>query len=416
MKTISIIIPVYNTENYLGKTIESVLAQTYSDLEIILVDDGSTDSSGKLCDQYAQDDPRLKVIHQENQGLKCARLAGIQASNGRYICFSDSDDWVEQDYVQWLAVDAFEYGADITTGAYISDNEGQEINNFTMAPKQLLQPKDAMLTMFKQELFNWTMCNKLYKRELFDGVDAGPFPDESYGEDTYFNYKLFSKAQSVFYNGSFAYHYVVRKGSMMQQGFDKRMFIYVKQWTEIYDTAMKVGDTEIAEAVLKLLADTGITHVISGFKYYGRDDDDTLQALDAIKTRLKREPVEHGLYKQLVWYLRTPSQQMTFLAERTNLLEQNVTPESNIFLYGAGKIAFEVGIFLEESGIDYKVVVSEAKKNEIFRDRRVYSFEDVDIKKDDLIILGLSQRNKDQVTDKLADYNVLDFGKYSFYY
>ena len=113
MATISIIVPVYNVEKYLERCVKSIQNQTYSDLEIILVDDGSPDSSGALCDQYAKEDKRIKVIHKKNGGLSEARNYGIEAATGSYIMFIDSDDWIDLDMAEMLCKLSNKYDADI---------------------------------------------------------------------------------------------------------------------------------------------------------------------------------------------------------------------------------------------------------------------------------------------------------------
>ena len=110
---ISIVIPVYNVEKYLKQCLDSIINQTYTNLEIILVDDGSTDNSGTICDYYSKIDKRIRVIHKKNEGQSIARNIGIKVSNGKYIGFLDSDDWVEQDMYRFLIENIEKYNADI---------------------------------------------------------------------------------------------------------------------------------------------------------------------------------------------------------------------------------------------------------------------------------------------------------------
>ena len=127
MILVSVVIPVYNVEKYLNKGIESVLSQSYEELEIILVDDGSTDSSGKMCDVYARQDKRVHIMHKENGGLSSARNAGIREAHGEYIAFVDSDDWVEPDYIERLLKACVENAAEMSICSYrYVDNEELE--------------------------------------------------------------------------------------------------------------------------------------------------------------------------------------------------------------------------------------------------------------------------------------------------
>lgn len=140
---ISLIIPVYNVENYIIRCLESTIHQTYINLEIILVDDGSTDNSGKICDEYALSDKRITVIHQTNQGLSMARNNGIDVATGDYISFIDSDDWIEHDMYEFLYHNLIQYKADISMCKFKAINElGEE---FIMFQKQdSLIPTDTI--------------------------------------------------------------------------------------------------------------------------------------------------------------------------------------------------------------------------------------------------------------------------------
>ena len=124
---ISIIVPVYNVESYLRKCLDSILAQTYRDLEILVVDDGSTDGSGAICDEYAGKDDRIKVFHTENKGLSCARNLGLDSANGDWIGFVDSDDWIELDMYEVLLRKAEKTGADVVECGVYEEHSDETI-------------------------------------------------------------------------------------------------------------------------------------------------------------------------------------------------------------------------------------------------------------------------------------------------
>ena len=127
MDTVSVVVPVYNVEKYLVRCIQSILSQTYRELEIILVDDGSKDNSSWMCDQLAAKDARIKVVHQENQGLGCARNTGLKNATGAFVAFVDSDDYIGESHIEKLYRSAIETQADIAVGFYVSINEVGEI-------------------------------------------------------------------------------------------------------------------------------------------------------------------------------------------------------------------------------------------------------------------------------------------------
>ena len=147
-QTISVIVPVYNVETYLPQCVRSILSQDYEDLEVILIDDGSTDASGLLCDQYAREDPRVRVIHQQNGGAAAAKNAGLRAATGAYLTFADSDDYLEPDAYGFLMKTLQETGADAVQGSfrevYCSRSEEQRIADETLEGYDYLLrfPKD----------------------------------------------------------------------------------------------------------------------------------------------------------------------------------------------------------------------------------------------------------------------------------
>lgn len=201
---ISIIIPVYNVEPYLKKCAESVLSQTYKNLEIIFIDDGATDSSGKICDGYAFSDNRVIVIHQKNAGMSVARNKGLAIAKGEYIGFVDSDDYIEPDMFQVLYDKAVETGSDIVEC------------NF----HHTYQNKEDTEVVEKYYDKKWLIClgrgvpwNKLYRHELIQKTEVN-FPPELYYEDMEFYIKLVPFAEKYSYVNIAPYHYVQYKKSI----------------------------------------------------------------------------------------------------------------------------------------------------------------------------------------------------------
>ena len=218
---VSIIIPVYNVERYLKKCIDSVINQTYANLEIILVDDGSPDGCGDICDDYAKKDKRIRVIHKVNGGLSDARNAGIDAATGDYIAFVDSDDYVASDYAELLYKACIEANADISCCSYYRVYGQKKIK----APKpstiigltNIEALRDIFLANSLCEVMTW---NKLYRRSLFTDNDIR-FPVGKVHEDNYTTYKLFYFANKVQFIGTPRYFYLQRSESIMGRQFDK---------------------------------------------------------------------------------------------------------------------------------------------------------------------------------------------------
>jgi len=214
---ISIIVPVFNSAQYLEKCFDSIARQTYGNIEIILVDDGSTDNSGQLCDEYAQKDKRVIVIHQENQGLAQARNSGIEASRGEYMMFIDSDDWVDLTICDTLLNAIFEHGVQSSMCSYIREYptkslpkeiyKGSMIFTGEYMQRRLLGPIDDELRNPENlDCFN-SMCGKLYPsfalkgKLVTDNRIIGP------SEDLLYNVEVFKSIDSMLYVNESLYHY-----------------------------------------------------------------------------------------------------------------------------------------------------------------------------------------------------------------
>lgn len=210
-KKISIIVPIYNMETYLERCVDSILKQTYSNLEIILVDDGSSDSSPKMCDQYAVKDPRIKVVHKTNGGLSSARNAGLDNATGDYIGFVDSDDYISTDMYNVLVGRLEESDCDIANAMYVRADE-----NGNTFPSRVPHNTDTEISseQFVRELMLHTgdvsVCTKLFRAEIFNGIR---FPEGKLNEDLLFMLEVFTKVNKVAFAAHVGYYYFVRSGS-----------------------------------------------------------------------------------------------------------------------------------------------------------------------------------------------------------
>lgn len=226
MKTplISIIVPVYNVAPYLPKCLNSLTTQTYKNLEIILIDDGSTDDSGKLCDDYAAEHKGVKVIHQKNQGLSAARNAGLKVATGDFVTFVDSDDTVSPDYTEYLykLTDKYHTQFAITATEEIFP-DGHTINRGAGYRTAVYTTAECLDHMLTEDGFNVTAWGKLYARELFKGIK---FPIGALHEDLATTYQTILKCDSVAYGSDPKYQYYQRQGSIANSKFsDKKLDI-----------------------------------------------------------------------------------------------------------------------------------------------------------------------------------------------
>lgn len=208
---VSIIIPIYKVELYLKRCLDSVLNQTYTNLEIILVDDGSPDGCPQICDEYAAKDKRIAVIHKENGGLSDARNAGLDICKGKYISFIDSDDWVDEKYIEILLNLAIKENADIAIGENIQTNGiCNKPNNISKI--QTYSSKEALYHLFSHNHIAFTIsCGKLYRKKLFSNLQ---FPIGKFHEDEFTTYILFYRSKKIVYTNSILYYYFRHSNSI----------------------------------------------------------------------------------------------------------------------------------------------------------------------------------------------------------
>ena len=257
---ISIIVPVYKVEKYLHKCIDSILSQTFKDFELILVDDGSPDNCGKICDEYAKRDNRIVVVHKENGGLGSARNRGIDIARGDYIGFVDSDDWIEIDMYEVLYNICDTYDCDIANcSSIIHFKDRTQING---GHKLTIHTREeAMKTMLEGKLYDEVVWTKLIKRELLDELR---FNENIIYEDTDFTYKVIDKADSIGCIGEAKYNYIKREGSTMDKAIKNISIDAAIIYNEMYEFfSMRYPD--LKEVVLLKLANScmSILNIIS---------------------------------------------------------------------------------------------------------------------------------------------------------
>lgn len=208
---ISVIVPIYKVEDYLDKCVESILAQTYKNLEVWLVDDGSPDRCGQICDEWAKKDARIKVIHKPNGGVSDARNVALDAMTGEYVACVDGDDTVAPDYIETMYRLVEEYGCELAMSNFVLDYEGKERKYSKERYKEIVySPKDAVEELFYQGNFDDYPWCKLYHRSLFDDIR---FPRGIIFEDTCVAYLIMYKCTKLAYCNKQVLNYLIRKDS-----------------------------------------------------------------------------------------------------------------------------------------------------------------------------------------------------------
>lgn len=245
---ISVIVPIYNVANYLRKCIESIRNQSYQNLEIILVDDGSPDNCGEICEEYAKLDDRIKVIHKTNGGLSDARNYGIEAATGEYFLFVDSDDYIHIDMIRILYEVLKEKNAQVAVCSYQNVQEN-EVTAYNENYRGVLQP----LLMTEKQMFDShyylekrvefiVAWNKLYHRSLFEYVR---YPKGKVHEDEFTTYKLLYQAQKIVYIEAPLYFYVQRENSIMGQKISEKRLLILEALLERMEFFKEKGEKRL---------------------------------------------------------------------------------------------------------------------------------------------------------------------------
>ena len=223
---ISVIVPVYNTKAYLDRCLNSIIGQTYQNLEIILVDDGSTDGSGELCDLYSQRDLRIKVIHKTNGGQGSARNVALDVAKGQYVAFVDSDDWIDFDMYNNLLDNARKYDADISCCANSDVKAISNSKTIYMNPNIMREYLGGCIGL------NQSPCNKMFKRHLFNQVR---FLELRAYEDCATLHLVLAQATKAVYQDTVYYYYEKRQNSTMTQSFSSVKFQAIIAYQQVYD-------------------------------------------------------------------------------------------------------------------------------------------------------------------------------------
>ena len=231
MAQVSIIVPVYQVEKYIRKCIESIQAQTFSDFELILVDDGSKDASGKICDEYAKKDDRIKVIHKKNEGVALARNDGIKLSKGKYVCFIDGDDWIEKFMIENCMNRILDTEADVIFHGYkqelwknkvVINIEEKSTSDFldTLTHSEMSEKMEQLWPYCSSYVWSYFFTRKIIKEERF--------PNVKISEDHIFILNVLKKCDKISFLNDFSYHYCMRMGSSANRWNDTGLFCQIK--------------------------------------------------------------------------------------------------------------------------------------------------------------------------------------------
>jgi glycosyltransferase involved in cell wall biosynthesis len=227
---LSIIVPIYNVEEYLEKNIRSILSQTYKNLELLLIDDGSTDDSLSICFKFSKLDNRIRVLQKNNGGLSDARNFGIKNAKGDFIGFVDGDDYIEPDMYESLLNASLTNKTLISMSGRYKVNLNQKVPLFTLKNGILLDSKKAIKRLLLSDAIDSSACDKLFHRSLFNNIH---FPINKFNEDIFIMVRLIDQSGSIFHIGQPKYNYVIRGNSITNQKFSPKKMDLIEACKEV---------------------------------------------------------------------------------------------------------------------------------------------------------------------------------------
>ncbi|WP_302940453.1 glycosyltransferase family 2 protein [Megamonas funiformis] len=235
MEIVTIIVPVYNVDKYLKRCIDSILCQTFCDWKLLLIDDGSTDKSASICDEYVKLDTRIKVVHKKNEGVSTARNLGIKLAKGKYITFIDSDDWIEKDFLEIIVSEKEKMNVPILVTGFVVEYNNKKKYIFKKDKRKILKKNEAKLEFLKARIFNWTIYDKLYDRNIFDKYKFNT--KIRIGEDMLLFWQLINEVECIGYIPLYKYHYDASASKTMTSDFSRKwmkpLFLKIDIYNEV---------------------------------------------------------------------------------------------------------------------------------------------------------------------------------------
>lgn len=266
---ISVIVPVFKVEDYLDRSVRSIVSQTYSNLEIILVDDGSPDSCPLICDKWAQKDERIRVIHKENGGLSDARNAGLEIASGTYIGFVDSDDWIAPEMYEKLLSAIQKDASDIAAcGVEMVWEDGAPSRIMTQATCCLLDKEEAQAELLSEKKLKHPVWYKLYRRDAIKDI---LFEKGKYHEDVFWSYQAIGRAEKVSIIDYIGYYYWQRSGSIMGAGYSMKRLDAMEACCMRYEY-IKTAFPKLEKAALRSVRENCIYHGQMALKYLPKEE------------------------------------------------------------------------------------------------------------------------------------------------
>lgn len=415
MHTLSIIVPVYNAERYLNRCVASILSQSRTDFELILVDDGSTDISGALCDEFAAQHSNVIAIHQRNRGVSAARNAGISYASGKYISFVDSDDWIDTNiYNEPLRQMEKNDAIDICVCGMVKNyTDGSEADICPRQEARVFSRENAVEELFRWNYFRWELCGKIYRRTLFDNFRL----DEQihFGEDLDANWELFHRAQYVFYSSEYQYHYFENEesathlyksymlddslellfGKIMASQFGKSAYISNKMHSIYY--------SHLAKKIMILLVLDSEKHLEECKNYQ--------------KIIRETQPYASSLAQSHSWIIDEDMEDIKqTISQKCNLFtkkfENALRSYANIYIYGTGTVSEYVNVLMQKIGMQCSayVVSDNQRKRTSYNGRPVLYLSTIPVdNSNNYFGLAVNRKHRDEICALLLNIGHTNF-------
>ncbi|SKB66013.1 Glycosyltransferase involved in cell wall bisynthesis [Lachnospiraceae bacterium] len=399
---VSIIIPVYNREKYIEKCLDSVLNQTWDNLQVICIDDGSVDNSKQILEAIASVDSRVQVISKDNGGQSSARNSGIREAKGDYLFFLDSDDWIERNCIEQLVV-GIERNDDIDISIGIMDFAFPNGEFRAVVKKdcpRLMMRDEAITELFKIRIFTTSLGGKLFRRELFNNYTC----DESVivGEDAKTNFDVFMKANKFYYTGVVGYHYYQHEDSVVHENASEKSLSILDVCDyvgAIVDGKNYVWEEDFVKwALWHYLKHMGVAYL----DYYG----ELSSLLKVYQEKFYRFIVKHGIKRDGLFSVYCTADSGTVYANiyeaKKNLLNKVSEEKSDIYIYGSGRYGLRLARFFENNDVEFKgFAISGEVKGLIKPDGKHKEFNIDDVPKngevDNVFVLALNSKNTREV-------------------
>ena len=410
MCKLSIIVPMYNAEQYIKQCMMSLLQSAHKDIEILCIDDGSTDNSGNICEKFALLDKRVKVIHQKNKGLPAVRNVGIASAKGKYLSFVDSDDWVDyrlfEDFIAFMDSNP---EVDICIGEVVREYpDGYSIPIFEATSPQLFHRDEALQEMITGRFFFWYMCGKVYRRTVFQGFTA----DENVTtcEDLDSLWQLFQsgKIRDVWYSPKYKYHYYYNTAGMTEgrkriERYKSDLYVFEKILKDSDKENAKIMDLIRGRALQSMYSILRENYFINGhLKDVSEYLEKAILILDRMNSDEKKKNTSARRLEQMAHdaeYARAFFKN-AFSSMRGAVAEAKNFPEK--YIYGTGIVSQYVTVMMEENGDFDGFVISDGRPSTLtFAGKPVYHRSELPREREKVVILAVNGKNQREIMKEL---------------